>query len=50
MRLASLGLPSYQIYTLEEIEDATRNFDPSNLTAEASQGQVAWLSSVSLLG
>ncbi|KAK4773870.1 hypothetical protein SAY87_028889 [Trapa incisa] len=40
MRLPSLGLPSYQVYTLEEIEEAIGNFDPSNLITEASQGQI----------
>ena len=36
----TLGLPSYHVFTLEEMEDATDNFDPSNLIAEGSQGQV----------
>ncbi|KAK4780831.1 hypothetical protein SAY87_016937 [Trapa incisa] len=40
MRLPSLGLLSYQVYTLEEIEEATGNFDPSNLITEASHGQI----------
>ncbi|KAG9153408.1 hypothetical protein Leryth_021828 [Lithospermum erythrorhizon] len=40
MRQTSLGLPPYHVYTLEEMEDATNNFDPSNLVGEASQGQI----------
>ncbi|KAG9140167.1 hypothetical protein Leryth_015795 [Lithospermum erythrorhizon] len=40
MRLASLGLPPYHVYSLEEMEDATNNFGPSNLVGEGSQGQV----------
>ncbi|KAK6931194.1 Serine-threonine/tyrosine-protein kinase, catalytic domain [Dillenia turbinata] len=45
MRLASLCLPAYNTFTLEEIEDATNNFDPSNLIGEGSQGQLyrGWL-------
>lgn len=43
--LPALGLPSYHVFTLEEIEDATNNFDPLNLMEEGSQGQVykGWL-------
>ncbi|KAF5449684.1 hypothetical protein F2P56_030103 [Juglans regia] len=41
MRLAAaLGLPPYRVFTLEEIEDLTNNFDPSNLIGEGSQGQL----------
>lgn len=40
MRLPTLGLPPYRVFTLEEIEDATNNFDASNLMGEGSQGQV----------
>ncbi|KAG2409487.1 LRR receptor-like serine/threonine-protein [Vigna angularis] len=39
MKQAALGLPPYRIFTSEEIEDATNNFDPSNLIEEGSQGQ-----------
>lgn len=35
-----MGFPPYSIFTLEEIEDATNNFDPSNLIGEGPQGQV----------
>ncbi|KAA8529454.1 hypothetical protein F0562_033747 [Nyssa sinensis] len=40
MRLVSLGIPPYRVFTLEEMEDATNNFDPSNLVVERSKGQV----------
>ncbi|KVH97751.1 Concanavalin A-like lectin/glucanase, subgroup [Cynara cardunculus var. scolymus] len=45
MRTAALGLPPYTIFTLEEIEDATNNFDSSNLVGEGSQAQLykGWL-------
>lgn len=43
MRTAALGLPPYTIFTLEEIEDATNNFDSSNLMGEGSQAQVNYL-------
>lgn len=44
-RTATFGLPPYQNFTLEEMEDATNNFDPSNLVGEGSQGQMykGWL-------
>ncbi|KAK1379625.1 putative LRR receptor-like serine/threonine-protein kinase [Heracleum sosnowskyi] len=44
-RMATFGLPPYQIFTWEEIHDASNNFDSSNLVGEDSQGQVynAWL-------
>ncbi|KAL3511159.1 hypothetical protein ACH5RR_030560 [Cinchona calisaya] len=40
MRMVSLGLPPYHVFTLEEIEDATNNFDPANLVVEVSQAQL----------
>ncbi|KAK2399427.1 putative inactive leucine-rich repeat receptor protein kinase [Trifolium repens] len=40
MRLASIGLRPYNIFRIEEIEDATNNFDSSNLIGEGSQGQL----------
>ncbi|PNY03896.1 putative LRR receptor-like protein kinase [Trifolium pratense] len=39
MRQATHGQPPYNIFTEEEIEDATNNFDQSNLIGEGSQGQ-----------
>ncbi|XP_028792529.1 probable LRR receptor-like serine/threonine-protein kinase At1g14390 [Neltuma alba] len=38
-RLAAIGLPPYRIFTADEIEEATNNFDPSNLMREGSEGQ-----------
>lgn len=35
-----LGLPQYHVLMLEEIEDATNNFDPSKLMEEETKGQV----------
>ncbi|KAH1058330.1 hypothetical protein GYH30_002756 [Glycine max] len=45
MRQPVLGFPPYCIFSIEEIEDATNNFDPSNLIAEGSQEQLykGWL-------
>lgn len=45
MRSAAIGLPRYRAFSLEEIEDATNNFDPSNFMGEGSQGQLykGWL-------
>ncbi|KAL6983531.1 hypothetical protein U1Q18_016917 [Sarracenia purpurea var. burkii] len=40
VRLPALGLPPYHVFTLEEIEDATNNFDPSNLVGDGSHGQL----------
>lgn len=44
-RMATFGLPPYQIFTWEEIHDASNNFDSSNLAREDTQGKVynAWL-------
>lgn len=45
MKQAAVGLPPYRNFTSEEIEDATNNFDPSNLIEEGSRGQLykGWL-------
>ncbi|OMO82406.1 hypothetical protein COLO4_23033 [Corchorus olitorius] len=45
MRSAAIGLPRYRVFSLEEIEDATNNFDSSNFMGEDSQGQLykGWL-------
>lgn len=45
MRSAAIGLAPYRVFTLEEIEDATNNFDPSNLVDEGNQGRIykGWL-------
>lgn len=38
--MMTFGLSPYQTFTLEEMEEATNNFDPSNLMGEAYQGQL----------
>ncbi|KAF5199215.1 Receptor-like protein kinase [Thalictrum thalictroides] len=45
MMFGALGLPQYHVFSLEEIEEATNNFDSSNLIGEGSHGQIykAWL-------
>ncbi|KAJ8760938.1 hypothetical protein K2173_021976 [Erythroxylum novogranatense] len=45
MRSAAIGLPQYRVFSLEELEDATNNFDPLNFMEEESQGKVykGWL-------
>ncbi|KAJ4838083.1 hypothetical protein Tsubulata_045449 [Turnera subulata] len=45
MRSAAIGLAPYRVLTLEEIEDATNNFDPQNLVDEGNQGRLykGWL-------
>ncbi|CAN6442290.1 unnamed protein product [Victoria cruziana] len=40
MNLGPLGLPPYRIFTIEELEEATDNFDRANLMGEGSQGQL----------
>lgn len=40
MRSAVIGLPPYRVFTIDEIEDATNNFEPENLVREETQGQV----------
>ncbi|XP_073050149.1 LOW QUALITY PROTEIN: probable LRR receptor-like serine/threonine-protein kinase At1g14390 [Primulina eburnea] len=39
-QMASPGLPPYHVFTIEEIKDATNNFDTNNLVGEGSQGQI----------
>lgn len=40
MKLGALGLPPYRTYSLEEIEEATGNFDTSAFISEGSHGQM----------
>lgn len=40
MKLGSLGLPLYRAFVLEELKEATDNFNPSFLIGEGSYGQV----------
>ncbi|CAN1246100.1 Probable inactive leucine-rich repeat receptor-like protein kinase At3g03770 [Linum grandiflorum] len=39
-KLGTLGLPAYRTFSLEEIEDATNNFESSAFIGESSQGQM----------
>lgn len=41
MKLATVGLPSYRTFSLEEIEEATNNFDTASFMGESSHGQVS---------
>ncbi|KAL5722659.1 hypothetical protein ACHQM5_006151 [Ranunculus cassubicifolius] len=45
MMFGALGLPQYNVFTYEDIEEATNNFDSSNLIGEGSHGQLykGWL-------
>lgn len=40
MNLGALGLPAYRTFSLEELEEATNNFDTSTFMGEGSQGQM----------
>lgn len=40
MKLGPLGIPSYRTFSLEEIEEATNNFDTSTFLGDGSQGQM----------
>ncbi|XP_010266686.1 PREDICTED: probable inactive leucine-rich repeat receptor-like protein kinase At3g03770 isoform X2 [Nelumbo nucifera] len=40
MKLGALGLPSYRTFSLEELEEATNNFDTSTFMGEGSHGQI----------
>lgn len=39
-RVATLGLTPYRVFSLEELEEATDTFDPSNLIEDGPRGQV----------
>ncbi|WCJ43577.1 Leucine-rich repeat protein kinase family protein [Euphorbia peplus] len=40
MKLGALGIPAYRNFSLEELEEATNNFDTSAFMGEGSQGQM----------
>ncbi|KAL5724978.1 hypothetical protein ACHQM5_008177 [Ranunculus cassubicifolius] len=40
MRFGNIGLRTYRVFSLDEIEEATKNFMQSNLMGEGSQGQL----------
>ena len=40
MKTGALGLPGYRTFSLEELEEATNNFDTSAFMGEGSHGQV----------
>ncbi|KAK9282780.1 hypothetical protein L1049_011001 [Liquidambar formosana] len=40
MKLGALGLPAYRTFALEELKDATNNFDCSSFMGEGSHGQI----------
>lgn len=42
MKLGALGLPAYRTFSLEELEEATNNFDTSAFMGEGSKGQVCY--------
>lgn len=44
MKLGALALPAYRTFSLEEIEEATGNFDSSAFMGEGSHGQVRKIS------
>ncbi|CDP12665.1 unnamed protein product [Coffea canephora] len=40
MKLGAIGLPAYRTFSLEELEEATNNFDTSSFIGEGSCGQM----------
>ncbi|KAF5195521.1 Receptor-like protein kinase [Thalictrum thalictroides] len=40
LRFGAIGIRAYHVFSLDEIEDATNNFNASNLLGEGSQGQL----------
>ncbi|XP_073151586.1 probable inactive leucine-rich repeat receptor-like protein kinase At3g03770 [Henckelia pumila] len=45
MKLGALGIPPYRTFVLDELKEATNNFNASNVIGEGSNGQVykGWL-------
>lgn len=48
MKLGALNLPSYRIFSLEELEAATNNFDTTTFMGEIPNGQVWYMNSIVL--
>lgn len=40
MKMGAVGLPAYRIFSFEELEVATKNFDTSAFMGEGSHGLV----------
>lgn len=40
MRIGTIGLMPYRVFSLEELEEATNDFDPGHLIEESPQGKV----------
>ncbi|KAJ8763143.1 hypothetical protein K2173_025528 [Erythroxylum novogranatense] len=40
MKLGALGVPAYRTFSVDELEEATNNFDTSTFMGEGSQGQI----------
>lgn len=40
IRIGTLGQTPYRVFSMEELEDATNSFDPSNLIEDRPQAQV----------
>lgn len=43
MRIGTLGLMPYHVFSMEELEEATDSFDSSNLIEDGPRGQVSIL-------
>ncbi|GAB2214088.1 hypothetical protein Droror1_Dr00018424 [Drosera rotundifolia] len=40
LRVPVRGIPPYRVFTIEDLEEATNNFDKENFVEEGSQGQI----------
>ncbi|KAL8529387.1 hypothetical protein ACS0TY_006710 [Phlomoides rotata] len=51
MKMGALGFPSYRTYVLDELKEATNNFNETSLIGEGSYGQVykGWLTDGSVV-
>lgn len=41
MKMGALGFPTYRTYVLDELKEATNNFNETSLIGEGSYGQVS---------